>query len=209
MKYSAGKRRYYIRVPRKERRRESIAMEDTQIIDLIYDRNQQGLAELDGKYRRLLLSVADGILHSGEDSEECVSDAYLKVWNVIPPYRPKKLGAFVCKILRNAAIDRYRHNSREKRGSGEVLFSEIEDDNFCGVCDEEISTLSEEINLFLEGENAEARVFFTRRYFLCEDIASIATRFEKSENYVSLKLFRTREKLRKFLLKRGYNVESR
>ena len=92
-------------------------MEDTQIIDLIYDRNQQGLAELDGKYRRLLLSVADGILHSGEDSEECVSDAYLKVWNVIPPYRPKKLGAFVCKILRNAAIDRYRHNSREKRGS--------------------------------------------------------------------------------------------
>ena len=61
-------------------------MEDTQIIDLIYDRNQQGLAELDGKYRRLLLSVADGILHSGEDSEECVSDAYLKVWNEIPPY---------------------------------------------------------------------------------------------------------------------------
>ena len=44
-------------------------MEDTQIIDLIYDRNQQGLAELDGKYRRLLLSVADGILHSGEDSD--------------------------------------------------------------------------------------------------------------------------------------------
>lgn len=188
-------------------------MEDAQIIDLIYDRSEQGLCELDSKYRKLLMSVASGILHCNEDAEECLSDAYVKVWNVIPPYRPKHLGAFVCKIARNAAIDKYRYESREKRsGCGEVLFSELEDESgSCGIgtYDEDISSLSDEISLFLKNADVESRIIFTRRYFFAESISSLAERFGKTENYISLKLFRTREKLKKYLEKRGYNIESR
>lgn len=188
-------------------------MEDAQIIDLIYDRSEQGLSELDGKYRKLLMSVTSGLLRCNEDAEECVSDAYVKVWNVIPPYRPKHLGAFICKIARNAAIDKYRYESRGKRsGGGEVLFSELEDENGAcniGTYDEDISSLSDEISAFLKNADVESRTIFTRRYFLAESISSLAERFGKTENYISLKLFRMREKLKKYLEKRGYNVESR
>lgn len=70
--------------PEKTKRKEGGKMEDAQIIDLIYDRSEQGLSELDGKYRKLLMSVTSGILRCNEDAEECVSDAYVKVWNVFP-----------------------------------------------------------------------------------------------------------------------------
>ena len=75
-------------------------MDDIQIIDMFFERNERAIEETDSKYGRLCFSVANRILDQKEDSEECVNDTYLTAWNKIPPTRPNYLGAFLCKITR-------------------------------------------------------------------------------------------------------------
>lgn len=60
-------------------------MDDLTIIELYFDRSEQATDETDKKYGKLCRSLAGSILSSDEDAEECVSDAYLSVWNTIPP----------------------------------------------------------------------------------------------------------------------------
>ena len=59
------------------------------------------------------------------------------------------------------------------------------------------------INELLASQPVRARVIFIRRYYYLEAVSSIAGRFGMSENAVSASLFRTREKLRKALIKKG------
>lgn len=83
-------------------------MEDTQIIHLFYKRSEQAIAALEKKYGRLCCKIANNILNSSEDVEECVNDAYYAVWNSIPPQNPAPLSAYVCRIVRNLEQQRQR-----------------------------------------------------------------------------------------------------
>ena len=61
-------------------------MDDLTIIELYFARNEKAIEETDKKYGKLCFSVANNILFNDEDSEECVNDTYLSVWNKIPPH---------------------------------------------------------------------------------------------------------------------------
>ncbi|MCI7758728.1 MAG: hypothetical protein MSH49_01755 [[Eubacterium] saphenum] len=52
-------------------------MDDGEIIGLFFDRNEAAISEAEWKYGNLCMSVANKILDSNEDSEECVNDAFL------------------------------------------------------------------------------------------------------------------------------------
>ena len=99
-------------------------MEDEQIVYLLFSRSEAGLEETAGKYGRLLLSITSGILCNDGDAEECVNDTYLKIWNIIPPYRPTHFRSFLCKITRQPALDRYRTAHSKKanaeKGNGDI-----------------------------------------------------------------------------------------
>ena len=82
-------------------------MKDSEIVALYWSRSEQALRETAAKYGSYCHSIAFRILESSEDSEECVNDTYLKAWNAIPPHRPENLAAYLGKITRNLAIDRY------------------------------------------------------------------------------------------------------
>lgn len=75
-------------------------MEDAQIIELFFARSEDAISELDKKYGKLCHKLADNILASAQDAEECVNDAYLSTWNAIPPQRPESLPAFVGTLVR-------------------------------------------------------------------------------------------------------------
>ena len=75
-------------------------MDDNQIIELYFARNEQAIKETDAKYGKLCFSVANRILENNEDSEECVNDTYLNAWNKIPPTRPNHFSAFLCNLHR-------------------------------------------------------------------------------------------------------------
>lgn len=181
-------------------------MDDNQIIELFFERKEKALSELSKKHGRLFQKIAGNVLRNEEDARECVNDAYLAAWNTIPPQKPNSLASFVGKIVRNIATTRYHHLSAEKRnGIYDVALDELID---CIPADEaadgdSAETLSAALNDFLETLSDDDRVMFVKRYWYSQSVSEIAEQFQATAHYISVRLFRTREKLRKFLEKRG------
>ncbi|MBD5082051.1 MAG: hypothetical protein HDT44_09865 [Ruminococcaceae bacterium] len=94
-------------------------MDDMEITELFLQRKESAIKELSQKYGSYCKTVASNILKNPNDTEECLNDAYLAVWNSIPPQKPNSLGAYTAKIVRNKALDRVQRNSAQKRGGGE------------------------------------------------------------------------------------------
>ncbi len=182
-------------------------MEDKEIIDLFYERSEQAIGELALKYGRLVRQVVNNILGEAESSEECENDTYLACWNSIPPEYPQVLVSYVCRIARNKAISKYRSQSAQKRSSlYDVSLDELGDClGYAGSAEDELQAreLGEAINSFLGGLKAEDRLMFMRRYWFSDSVSEIAKRLKISENSVSVRLFRIREKLRSYLGKEG------
>ena len=95
-------------------------MNDAKIVQLYLVRDEQAIPETANKYGNYCTSIAKNILSNQEDAEECVNDTYLNTWNAIPPHKPKMLSTFLGKIVRNLAFNRYKHNTADKRGGGEI-----------------------------------------------------------------------------------------
>ncbi len=186
-------------------------MDDNKIICLFEERSETAVSLLQEKYGRLCLSIARHILTDERDAEECVNDASLKVWNSIPPEHPLSLAAYVSRITRNLALDRYSYNTAKQRSTAlteafeeleAVLFSssDVED----AIHEKEFRQF---INGFLQGLSKENRIYFVRRYWYGDSIKEIAKAFSISEEKVKSSLFRTRNRLKTALTKGGYPYE--
>ena len=183
-------------------------MDDEAIIALFFARSEQAIQELDEKYGKVCHSLAYNILHSRQDAEECVNDAYLGVWDAIPPTRPNTLLAFLCRIVRNLSLMRYHADKATKRGGGNytVALEELED---CLASphtvegDVEEQELIRLIENFLETLSPENRVLLIRRYWFSDSYEEIATRTGLSEKNVSVRLTRIRKQLRHYFKERG------
>lgn len=175
-------------------------MEDSQIIELYFHRSEDAIAQTRRRFGRMIRSVAWGILRSARDTEECESDTYLKAWQVMPPTRPASLGAFLSKITRNLALDRYERRHADKRGAGEVpaLIDELAeclpDPGAHGDFDDELAVRGT-LDGFLGSLGVEARRFFLRRYWFGDSIAEIAERYGCSDGKVKTSLMRSRRRL--------------
>lgn len=185
-------------------------MEDLQIIELFFARDQQAITELDIKYGSECHRLSYHILNDHQDAEECVNDAYLGTWNAIPPHRPNPLLRFVCKIVRNLSIKRYHANTAVKRNSCyDVALSEVEQEVFSPDTAEtglEAKELALVIESFLDTLSAENRVIFMRRYWFADPYDEIARRVGMTEKNVSVRLVRLRRQLREYLLNEGVSA---
>ncbi len=184
-------------------------MDDFRIIELYFERDEQAIKETDAKYGKLCRSIANNILNNHEDSEECVNDTYVGVWNAIPPTRPSNFMSFVCKITRNLSLRRLEFMKRDKR-SADVLLSldELEavlpDDRYApDVSNEHVGKL---ISKFLRMQKEDVRNVFIRKYYFFDSIGDIADRFGFTESKVKNMLFYTRNKLKKYLIKEGVEI---
>ncbi len=184
-------------------------MEDGAIIELYFERNERAITETEEKYGRLLTNIATRIVGDRHDAEECVNDAYLGVWNAIPPERPKSLTAFIAKIARNISISRLKYRLAAKRNYDLVLsLDELENvipdtEAFYEMDDEKIGAL---ISEFLYLEDEEARKLFIRKYWYFDSIAELSEKFGYSESKIKSVLFRTRNKLKEYLTEKGVAV---
>ena len=185
-------------------------MEDKQIIALFFARSEQAIAELSAKYGRLCLHIADNILGSKQDAEECVNDAYLGAWNTIPPQKPNPLQAYICKIVRNIAITKFHTNTAQKRNRHyDVALDELENCLYSQENPENLvqaKELSGLLDRFLGSLDVRSRVMFVRRYWYGDSVTAIAESFGMRPNSVTVQISRIRGKLRKFLYKEGYLV---
>ncbi|MDO5155962.1 MAG: sigma-70 family RNA polymerase sigma factor [Eubacteriales bacterium] len=188
-----------------------MAIEDDDIIELLFDREQNALEFISQKYNNYCTAIANNILNNKEDVEECVNDTYLKIWNSIPPNRPEVLRTFIGRITRNQAFDLYKKMNAQKRGKGQIamVLDELEeciagDNNPEKILDQK--QLLEAINSFLGTLSKEKCALFVRRYWYSDNIAEIASRYGMSENHVSVSLNRLRKKLRAYLIERGFEL---
>ena len=184
-------------------------MDDLQIIELYFARDEQAIKETDRKYGKMCFRVAKNLLFNNDDSEECVNDTYLTVWNKIPPTRPNNFIAFICKITRNLSLKRLEVSNAMKRSAGTIIsMSELEKalPDQCIAPDVEDEELGKLISAFLWSEKALDRNVFLRKYWFFDSISDIAERYSMNENSVKSMLFRSRNRLREFLRKEGIDV---
>jgi RNA polymerase sigma-70 factor (ECF subfamily) len=184
-------------------------MDDTSIIELLFKRDESAISELKRKYERLCVCIAGNVLSQHEDVEECVNSACYEIWNSIPPASPADLKSYLCRVVRNIAINRLEYNSAAKRDSRYTVSLEEISDCVPSTPDENIglSELADAISRFLRTQDSLHRKVFVRRYSYGDSVSEIAVRFSMNEKTVATYLFRTRKKLKVFLKKEGYDYE--
>ena len=184
-------------------------MDDNRIVELYWVRNEDAIKETDKKYGNYCYTIANNILHNNEDSEECVNDTWINAWNSIPPHKPDKLQMFLAKITRNLSFNLFKSRNAQKRGSGEMhLILEELSECLAGESDVEdeciVKELGKCIQIFISKLPERDGNVFLRRYFFCEPISVIAKRYSISQNNAMVLLSRTRQKLKRHLVKEGF-----
>ena len=162
---------------------------------------------MQNKYEKLLMRISNNILKSKEDVEECINSTYLSIWNSIPRELPNDLCAYTCKIVKRHSIDKLKYIQAGKRNTNLTdSLCELED---CLSKTESIEDLisvkelSSVINRFLHTQNKLDCNLFIRRYWYCDSIEAIADFYNLNAKTVSTRLFRTRKRLKNYLVKEG------
>ncbi|MBQ9765421.1 MAG: sigma-70 family RNA polymerase sigma factor [Lachnospiraceae bacterium] len=185
-------------------------MQDENIIELYFSRNETAISETDKKYSSYLRKIINMVLANKEDQEECLNDTYMTVWGKIPPDRPNFFRAYIAKIARNTALNRYDYNNAAKRNPNlELILSELEDcipDTYTVEDEIEGRYLRELLNSFLYGLEADKRVLFLRRYWFGISIEELASERGCGKSKIKTALFRIRNNLREYLEKEGIKV---
>ncbi len=184
--------------------------EDSKIIELFYARDEQAINELSAKYGDACSRVSNNILGNELDAEECVNDTYLAAWNAIPPAKPNPLKTFILRIVRNISIAKFHANTSLKRNSYyDEALDELEgclSDPLSLEQEIESEELAKHLDIFLDGLDRDSRLMFMCRYFRSDSVSDIAKEFGMNSHAVTVRLSRTREKLKKYLMKEGFEL---
>ena len=183
-------------------------MEDTKIVEMYWERSENAIAETEKKYGRYCYKIAFNILSNELDSQECVNDTYLKAWEAMPPHKPERLSAFLGKITRNVALNRYQRDRAQKRAAhAEVIYEEVAEFIPCdsGDISDELA-LKNAINSFLASLSKNVRIVFVQRYWYMCSVKEIALQRGMTESNVKVTLMRTRKKFKEHLEKEGITL---
>ena len=186
-------------------------MEDAEIVELYWARDEDAITQTKTKYGAYLNRVAYNILSDLEDSQECVSDTLLAAWRSMPDNRPKNLRTYLGKITRQVSIDLYRRRNRMKRYASEYAISleELGDSFTDGRTPEDelnARLLTETVNRFLRTLPDEARNTFIGRYYFFDSVKNVARYCGMSESKCKSILYRTRQSLKVYLQKEGFDL---
>ncbi len=185
-------------------------MDDREIVELYFKRSEKAIEESDKKYGMHCYCIANRILNDEEDAKEIVNDTYLKAWNTIPPNKPSSLYSYLGMLCRQLSLNKYKEKTRKKRGGHTVDIAIYELEN-C-LASESVSDIWDKkylgsiLNRFLEELPKRNRMIFIRRYWYMDSISTISKSFAVSEASVKIILFRTRQRLKKYLKKEGIDV---
>lgn len=186
-------------------------MQDEQIVELYFNRDESAITETQNKYERYLTKIAYNVLADFEDSKESVNDTYLAAWNSMPPHRPNVLSVYLGKLTRRISIDIFRKRNRDKRKASQYALS-LEELGECvpaldgpeEAMDSQL--LADAINKFLRSISEDARNAFIGRYYFLDPLKTVAGYCGMSEAKAKSLLFRTRCGLKEYLKKEGFDV---
>lgn len=182
-------------------------MEDNKIIDLFFERSEQAIIELSKKYGKVCMKISMNVLNDVQDAEECVNDSYLGAWNTIPPERPNPLLSYVCRIVRNISINRYKQKTATKRNSAYDLCIHELENCLCspGSIDDSIeeAMLSSYLDEFIGGLDTVNQMIFVRRFWYMDSYKDIAKASRLKDGNIRVRVARMKSELKLFLEQKG------
>ena len=186
-------------------------MNDEQIVELYWQRDESAITVTQEKYNAYLMKIARNILNDHEDSEESVNDTYLAAWNSMPPQKPSVLSTYLGKLTRRVSISMFRKRNAAKRQGSEFALSiseveEIMTDQTNPEKELEAQQLGELLNTFLRSLKPDERRTFIGRYYYMDPLKEVAAYCGMSEGKAKTMLFRTRVKLREYLREEGFMI---
>lgn len=182
--------------------------DDSQIIALLEQRDEQALQIIREQYGAGCFQIAYRMTGSRQDAEECVSDTLMTVWNSIPPNQPEHLQTYLAVLVRRSAMNRYKQEHREKRGGtqlAEVIdeIAEMLPSSESVERSVEQRELTAALNKWCRMLSEEHRRVFMQRYYMSEPVQTIAEQNGISEGAVKMMLLRLRNRLKDYLGKEG------
>ena len=187
-------------------------MVDKEIVELFLKRNESALDKTKEKYGALMISVIRKALDNESDVEECFNDSLYAIWNSIPPNKPDRFDSYAVRIAKNRAVSKFRKNSSQKR-SGEMAYVLDELDEIADDTDIEENLvkqeLKKEIEAFLNSLPEFDRKLMIRRYWFMDSVEELSKKCHMSPHRVSVRLLRTRKKLKEYLCEKGLCEEER
>ena len=179
---------------------------DEEIISLYFARNEEAISATDYKYRSYLFTIAYNIIHDRLDCEECLNDTYLGTWNAIPPTRPNIFSAFLAKIMRNTAVDKFREKNASRRIPSEmtVALQELNEDVAVQE-DDSFGALGRILSDYLRSLSDRFAFIFICRYYYADRVEDIAGMLRMSKSSIYRDLAKIRENLQKKLNEGGYH----
>ena len=186
-------------------------MDDNEIIELFFARDQQAIQAASQRYGAYCTSIAQRILGDQGAAEECVNDTWLKCWQSIPPQRPNSLKGFAGRVVRNLALSALRAETAQKRGGGQVQLALDELSEVVSGGDTPEGALDRQafraaLDSFLHSLPERNRNLFLRRYWYLDSVEALAKRYSMSRTQVTTTLHRLRQKLRVHLEQEGFEL---
>lgn len=181
---------------------------DKEIVALYWQRNEEAIRVTSDKYGKFLYRIAYNIVHDHADCEECQNDTYHSVWHAIPPTRPKSFRAFIARIMRNIATDKYYEKTSKKKIPSELTVSMDECEDFLSHSENPDENLMAEelgkmISDFLRSLSKKDQYIFMSRFYLVEPIEVIARELHLTESAVYKKLTKLKADLKVYLEESG------
>ena len=177
-------------------------MDDEQIITLFFDRSENAISQVSGRYGPLCRSIAMNLLRDPQDADECLNDTWHALWETIPPEHPNPLSAYIARITRNIALKKLTYLNAAKRTATLIPFEELSGCIADGTTlDEHLQAkeLAQLLDRFLDTLDRDNRAIFLRRYWFFDSVQEIAKGFGISQSNVKSRLFRMRNQLKKYL----------
>lgn len=174
-------------------------MREQDMIKLLLQKNETGMAALLLHYGPLMKYIIAPILQDPRDREDCLSEVTLRVWNKIEQFDPERgsWNAWLTAITRNTALNYMRKARCHDR------VEEIPADMPSPEPSPEEAMLQKErqsaVNYALRQLSPKDRMLFYRKYYYLQSTAQIASELGMTERAVEGKLYRLKRKLRAIL----------
>ena len=174
-------------------------VQEQKIIQLIRDRNEQGMEELLCHYGALMRYIISPILRNIEDREDCLNEASMRIWDKIELYNPQRgtWTAWLTALTRNTALNYVRKINSEHRAEdfSEEIASTLPSPERTVLLREQKEALTNA----LEELSQKERSLFYRKYYYLQSTAQIASELAMTERSVEGKLYRLKRRLRKLM----------
>ena len=173
-------------------------MHETEIINQIQIRNEEGLTNLITYYSPLIKYVIAPILPQDGDREECFNEVIMRIWDKIDLFDPYRgsFKAYITAIARNCALNR-------TRGSHADIFEPLTDTvPSPEMSPEEVLIKKEEQKRLLSALDAlspKDKALFYRKYYYLQSTMQIARETKLSPRAVEGRMYRIKKRLQKII----------